>query len=101
MNLEDYVPEGAVKAVLYANCLFWYDDNNEIITQDRNIKIDYLEKLLTLTREQAGIIRTGVGEQYQNGFIENSKTILLFSVDESTQVFPCACVFSSATSRRR
>lgn len=31
----NYVPDGAVKAVTYAGCVFWYDDDNEIIFQER------------------------------------------------------------------
>ena len=38
MNWEDYVPKGSVKVVTYANSVFWFDNNNEIITQDRDIK---------------------------------------------------------------
>ena len=34
MNWEDYVPDGAVKAVEYAGCVFWYDSDNEIIFQE-------------------------------------------------------------------
>ena len=60
---------------------------------------EYQEKLLTLTREQVGNIRTGVGEQYQIGFIQVDNR-LSTCVDESTQVLPCACVFSSTTTRR-
>jgi hypothetical protein len=30
----DYVPVDAVKAVTYAGCVFWYNDDDEIIFQE-------------------------------------------------------------------
>ena len=60
--------------------------------------LDKLEDEIDIIREQVGNIRTGVGEQYQTGFIQTDIYISV-CVDESTQVSP-ACVFSSATSRR-
>lgn len=35
---DDYVPEGAHKVVVYANHVFWYDINNEIICDDPDME---------------------------------------------------------------
>ena len=35
MNWEDLVPDGAVKGIAYAGCVFWYDEDNEIIFKER------------------------------------------------------------------
>lgn len=33
----DYVPKNAVEAYIYANTVFWTDDNGDIIYQDSDI----------------------------------------------------------------
>ena len=42
------------------------EEYNELLrrVEDLQMMKDHLERLLLMTREQAGIIRTGVGEQY-------------------------------------
>ena len=38
MNWDNYIPQGAVEAVTYADCVFWFDCNNEVIIQDNDIE---------------------------------------------------------------
>lgn len=33
----DYAPNNAVEAYIYANTVFWFDDNGDIIYQDSDI----------------------------------------------------------------